>query len=183
MIIKNILLLQKICISTTSRYRINLQNKVKHDKYIYNTVSSIYNQNEQQEQYDETNEYKQQEMEVNINSTSAIEIDMPQCPQSCVCQYAHLNDFPISRWINLMQKKYLYVQQSEENEVYELSHERANNFLLNPLIKQATCIIQEDTNSEQLIKNLPNDVQALILLYTGAGKNKTGNKLDIINSF
>lgn len=110
---------------------------------------------------------------------------MPQCPQGCVCQYAHLTDLPISRWINYMQQKYstanIYAYSDSDNngdtfdaiESNESSYD--DGYLSIPFIKQATCIIQEDTDTDQLIKILPNDMQALILLYTGIGKNKTGN--------
>ncbi|XP_046812565.1 toll-like receptor 3 [Lucilia cuprina] len=198
----------KICITATFQYRgtktnnrKNLQNRIKRNKYEYDIISSSYDENvEQQQQHEERERhhnhrlhhdddmdyYKQPETEVNINSIPAIEIDMPQCPQGCVCQYAHFMDLPISRWINYMQQKYLSPQQNEDNETNnndsdadlmdnESSYEGDYSYLTNPFIKQATCIIQEDTDAEQLIKTLPHDMQALILLYTGVGKNKTVN--------
>lgn len=161
--------------------------------YEYETVSSLDAHQQQDHQYfqhDETNYYKQPETEMNTNGIPIIEIDMSQCPQECVCQYAHLIDLPISRWINFMQKHILVKAQNEENDLDE--HETDNNvnkadsneqwpsggvenYKTNPFIKQATCIIQEDTETERLISSLPNDMQALVLLYTGVGKSKMGN--------
>ncbi|XP_065358739.1 toll-like receptor 3 [Calliphora vicina] len=200
----------KICSTTTSQYgdtktnnRKNLQNRFKRNKYEYDIISSSNEENEEQQQkqeqerqhhhhlqHDDMKYYKQPETEVNINSIPVIEIDMPQCPQGCVCQYAHLMDLPISRWINYMQQRYSTPMPNEDNENdinnvnedsdsdlmnNESSYESDYSYLMNPFIKQATCIIQEDTNTEQLINSLPHDMQALILLYTGVGKNKTVN--------
>ena len=118
---------------------------------------------------------------------------MPQCPQGCVCQYAHLTDLPISRWINYMQQKYsttyLYANSDSDDNGDTFDAMESNEspydggYSTIPFIKQATCIIQEDTDIDQLIKILPNDMQALILLYTGIGKNKTGVLLYIINKY
>lgn len=57
----------------------------------------------------------------------------------------------------------------------ETVFEGDDSFLTNPFVKQATCILQENNNPEELVNNLPHDLQALILLYTGIGKNKTGD--------
>lgn len=185
----------------------NLQNSIKQqpNKYDeYNIINSAaetassaerhHHQEQQQSSYNDDDinyYYKQQqepETEVNINSIPVVEIDMPQCPQGCVCQYAHLMDLPISRWINYMQQKYLLSpneqqQQVEQNGDNENDEDFMNNdssygsedYIMNPFVKQATCIIQEDTDTQELINSLPHDMQALILLYTGVGKNKTGN--------
>lgn len=172
-----------------------MQNSFKQNKYEYDIVSSSSDDNKQQQQLERHNfqhddmKYFKPETEVSTNSIPVVEIDMPQCPQGCVCQYAHLMDLPISRWINHMQQKYFLSTQNEDNELNEnddlknneSSYEEDYNYLMNPLIKQATCIIQEDTDVKQLINSLPNDMQALILLYTGIGKNKTGNNIFSIN--
>lgn len=43
----------------------------------------------------------------------------------------------------------------------------------NPYMKQATCILQEESDVEELIQKLPHDLHALILLYTSSGRNKS----------
>lgn len=132
--------------------------------------------------------YSRPETETKVDSLPHIEIDMLQCPQGCVCQYAHLMDLHISRWINYMQQKYkrstfhqenqaeTSTEEDEENLVNnnESTYEGDMSYLKNPFIKQATCIIQEDTDAKALINVLPHDMQALILLYTGVGRNKSG---------
>lgn len=119
------------------------------------------------------------EMKIHDDSLPRIEVDMFKCPKGCVCQYAHLLDLPISHWINDMQQKHSNgnsVAADEEDLINnnESTYEGDLDYVINPFIKQATCIIQEDTDAESLINALPHDMQALVLLYTGIGKNKTG---------
>lgn len=58
----------------------------------------------------------------------------------------------------------------------EAVFEKDESFLFNPLMKQATCILQEDSDPIDLINSLPHDLQALVMLYTGEGRNKTGER-------
>lgn len=123
--------------------------------------------------------YNKPEAEIKSDLTPTIEVDTLKCPQGCVCQYAHLMDLPISRWINHMQQRYLNSNNNVDNTEdlinnNESSFENDLSYTMNPFIKQATCIMQEDTNAENLINALPHDMQALVLLYTGIGRNKTG---------
>ncbi|XP_073822727.1 uncharacterized protein [Musca autumnalis] len=123
--------------------------------------------------------YNKPEEEIKSDLIPKIEVDTLKCPQGCVCQYAHLMDLPISRWINHMQQRYSYSNDNDGTEDLinnnESSYEGDLSYTMNPFVKQATCIMQEDTNAEKLINALPHDMQALVLLYTGMGKNKTVN--------
>ncbi|XP_053961152.1 insulin-like growth factor-binding protein complex acid labile subunit [Anastrepha ludens] len=124
-----------------------------------------------------------------------LEIDTLQCPVYCVCQYAHFIELPISRWIQHMQARRPRsdgdAADGEDADVWHFNHddryEQAHKsdkdlyesygdddaYLTNPFMKQATCILQEDTNIEELTQALPHDLHALVLLYTSSGKNKS----------
>ncbi|XP_017475842.1 PREDICTED: plant intracellular Ras-group-related LRR protein 4-like [Rhagoletis zephyria] len=122
-----------------------------------------------------------------------LEIDTLQCPVDCVCQYEHFNELPISRWIQYMQANRPGssdtvadeedIWQYDRDERYEQTfssgesgdEDDSDAFLTNPFMKQATCIIQEWTNIEELIQMLPHDLHALVLLYTSSGRNKSVN--------
>ncbi|XP_075149216.1 uncharacterized protein LOC142223241 [Haematobia irritans] len=166
-------------------------HKPKYDENRGNRI--LYNTNRYQEihnKYQELDDdgiealYNKPETEIKSDSHPTIEVDTLFCPQGCVCQYAHLSDLPISHWINNMQQKF---SSSKDNSITETPDEQdlINNnesnyggdlsYLDNPFIKQSTCIIQEDTDTEKLINSLPHDIQALVLLYTGIGRNKTVN--------
>lgn len=114
-------------------------------------------------------------------------IDAPaymKCPRGCVCQYAHFMDLPISRWINYLQVKRPdrsvgsrgSSQETQEELVNdnEVMYEGDDSFMDNPFIKQATCILQVENDLNELVTQLPADLQALVILYTAEGKNKTG---------
>uniref|UniRef100_A0A1B0G2M8 LRRCT domain-containing protein n=1 Tax=Glossina morsitans morsitans TaxID=37546 RepID=A0A1B0G2M8_GLOMM len=123
------------------------------------------------------------QLESDVSQPLMVEIDINKCPQGCVCQYAHFRDLPISRWINYMNQKRDSVRSAEEDslsaddllDANESSYGADLNDHLNPFIKQATCIIQDHTDLESLVKALPHDIRALILLYTGVTQNKTVN--------
>lgn len=124
------------------------------------------------------------QLDSDVSQPLMVEIDINKCPQGCVCQYAHFRDLPISRWINYMNQKRDSVRSAEEDSLSaddlldenESSYGADLNDHLNPFIKQATCIIQDHTDLESLVKALPHDIRALILLYTGVTQNKTGEK-------
>ncbi|XP_067620774.1 insulin-like growth factor-binding protein complex acid labile subunit [Eurosta solidaginis] len=118
-----------------------------------------------------------------------LEIDTLKCPVGCVCQYAHFDELSISRWIQHMQaRRPDGGAKADENEDDEWGYGRAFSSneadsgsdsdgldLTNPYIKQATCILQEESNVDEWIHALPHDLHALILLYTSSGQNKSVN--------
>lgn len=114
-------------------------------------------------------------------------IDTLQCPTGCVCQYAPFAELPISRWI-----QHMHAQRPGAEQLHGIwSYERASNsneatyenvdgdgdgddtYLTNPYMKQVTCILQEESDVEELTHKLPHDLHALILLYTSSGRNKS----------
>uniref|UniRef100_A0A0A1X3Y8 Insulin-like growth factor-binding protein complex acid labile subunit n=1 Tax=Zeugodacus cucurbitae TaxID=28588 RepID=A0A0A1X3Y8_ZEUCU len=123
--------------------------------------------------------------------TPQLAIDTLQCPMGCVCQYAPFAELSISRWIQHMQTRRSGAQQADDiwanervrsnsNEAtYDNSDDDADDdddaYLTNLYMKQATCILQEESDVEELIQQLPHDLHALILLYTSSGRNKSIN--------
>lgn len=55
----------------------------------------------------------------------------------------------------------------------EVMFESDEGFNENPFIQQVTCILQVDNDVRELVNQLPVDLQALVLLYTAQGNNKT----------
>ncbi|XP_004519320.1 toll-like receptor 3 isoform X1 [Ceratitis capitata] len=108
-----------------------------------------------------------------------LEIDTLQCPLGCVCQYAHFTELPISRWIQHLQARRAAAVAEDDAWDYERAFDSneadSDTYLTNPYMKQATCILQEETDVEDLIQKLPHDLHALILLYTSSGRNKSVN--------
>ncbi|XP_055853024.1 leucine-rich repeat-containing protein 15-like [Episyrphus balteatus] len=106
-----------------------------------------------------------------------------KCPKGCVCQYAHFMDLQISRWINFMQIKHQDRSIGSRGSSQETQEELVNEnevmfdgdegFNDNPFIQQVTCILQVENDVSELVSQLPVDLQALVLLYTAEGKNKT----------
>ncbi|KAH8288966.1 hypothetical protein KR054_010002 [Drosophila jambulina] len=77
------------------------------------------------------------------------------CPKSCVCQHAVFEKLPIVRWA-----KY-YKATGGNND---------DKFVLPPLTKLATCLLQPKSETQKLLDSLPANLQALILLYTGGNQ-------------
>ncbi|TDG46140.1 hypothetical protein AWZ03_007482 [Drosophila navojoa] len=84
---------------------------------------------------------------------ATVELDVLSCPSSCVCQYAAFNELPIARWVNHMTN----TDASDDSD-----------FLFSTHIKLATCLLQEESETQTLFGALPIDLQALILLHTGS---------------
>uniref|UniRef100_A0A034VCG2 Leucine-rich repeat-containing protein 4B n=1 Tax=Bactrocera dorsalis TaxID=27457 RepID=A0A034VCG2_BACDO len=128
-------------------------------------------------------------LELPHEHTQQLAIDTLQCPTGCVCQYAPFAELPISRWIQHMQAQRPGAQPVDDiwsnerasrnsNEAtYDNFDDDANDdaYTTNPYMKQATCILQEESDVEDLIQKLPHDLHALILLYTSSGRNKSIN--------
>ncbi|EDV99015.1 GH13634 [Drosophila grimshawi] len=87
-----------------------------------------------------------------------VELDVMSCPVSCVCQYAPFNELPIARWVNHMT--------SEEGA------DSYTEYLMPNHIKLATCLLQEQGETQALLNALPIDLQALILLHTGSSASQ-----------
>lgn len=61
-----------------------------------------------------------------------------------------------------------YVDDDKSKDTYDSNR--------NPFVKQATCIMETESDAEHLAKLLPHDIQTLILLYSGSGgQTTTGN--------
>ncbi|XP_055386155.1 leucine-rich repeat-containing protein 15-like isoform X2 [Condylostylus longicornis] len=104
--------------------------------------------------------------------------DNINCPKQCFCQNAHFMDLSISRWINFMnsgnnQMNKLNYKEEDLVNNNEALYEGDDSYLTNPLIKQATCILQRNTDPKELFEQLPHDIQSLVILYSETKHNIT----------
>ncbi|XP_034100799.1 carboxypeptidase N subunit 2-like [Drosophila albomicans] len=90
------------------------------------------------------------------------EQDRSNCPSSCSCQYAAYNELPIARWINHMT--------SSDNDADSTLED--TDFLMLSKIKLATCLLQDEHETQELFNALPLDLQALILLHGGNAESQ-----------
>ncbi|KAH8421211.1 hypothetical protein KR009_000158 [Drosophila setifemur] len=94
------------------------------------------------------------------------------CPINCVCQHTTFDELPISRWINNMTT-------GNADDDYKLSTHT----------KLATCLLQTQDETRNLLDALPMDLQALTLLYTGRKNHRMAvnvsslRKLNQLTSF
>ncbi|XP_013102275.2 toll-like receptor 13 [Stomoxys calcitrans] len=167
---------------TNAKQKTNIYDNGQRMQEVYDVVKK-YHEDDDGVEGDDSMEvlYNKPEAEMKSGSEATIEVDALHCPQGCVCQYAHFSDLPISHWINFMQQKASSSATGNAAPDDDLINDNESNYegdlsyLINPFVKQSTCIIQEDTDTEKLIGTLPHDIQALVLLYTGIGRNKTVN--------
>lgn len=50
----------------------------------------------------------------------------------------------------------------------------------NPLVKSATCLLQQDINMKDFIGSLPQDLEVLVILYGGGSSNITSEYCDFL---
>lgn len=53
----------------------------------------------------------------------------------------------------------------------------------NPLVKSATCFLQQNMNVKDFIASLPTDLQVLVILYGGEKENITSECYDFDQKF
>ncbi|XP_063700458.1 protein slit-like [Culicoides brevitarsis] len=96
-----------------------------------------------------------------------------ECPFGCACQHTHMNDLSVTRWINGMSRKKMVDTDfaAEDTNDAMLEDEFSNSE--NPLVKSATCFLQQKTNVKDFIASLPTDLQVLVVLYGGGKENIT----------
>lgn len=87
-----------------------------------------------------------------------IELDVLSCPSSCSCQYAPFDKLPIARWVKHM------TSNSDGDDAED-------ELLMFSNIKLATCLLQQASETQELLAALPIDLQALILMHTGSENN------------
>lgn len=90
------------------------------------------------------------------------------CPNQCICQYLHLKDLSIARWISIYNSER---QETDKNITIKHNEESDDK---NEKVKLAMCMLQSDFNAKNFILSLPQDIEALVLLYTGTKDNLTG---------
>ncbi|KAJ6639684.1 TLR4 interactor with leucine rich repeats [Pseudolycoriella hygida] len=100
------------------------------------------------------------------------------CPNSCVCQQSHFMDLSIARWIQTRQSGYDETAQAQTNE-NEAYYENDMSHTFNPFIKFAMCMLTDNGNIKNLLISLPQDVEALVLLYSGDNKNVSISTTDL----
>lgn len=107
------------------------------------------------------------------------------CPNQCVCQRSYFNDLPISRWImhfdNILDGKTHSNIEDDKSEATknEAYYEDDKSHHKNRPVKFVMCMVQADTNVKALLMSIPQDVNALSLLYTGSKTNYTGMLIHI----
>lgn len=87
------------------------------------------------------------------------------CPNQCNCQYLPVKDLSIARWISIY---------NTEETVKNITTKDNTNSDKSEKIKFAMCMLQTDFNSKIFISSLPQDIEALVILYTGIEYNITG---------
>ncbi|XP_037026204.1 toll-like receptor 3 [Bradysia coprophila] len=103
------------------------------------------------------------------------------CPNNCVCQQSHFMDLSIARWIQTRQSGYGTITRPETNENgNEAYYEDDTGNTFNPFIKFAMCMMVDNGNTQNLLISLPQDVEALVLLYSGDNKNVSISTNDIL---
>lgn len=91
------------------------------------------------------------------------------CPNQCNCQYLPIKNLSIARWITI------YDTETEETVKNITTKDKDNeNEDKNEKVKFAMCMLQPDFNSKNFILSLPQDIEALVILYTGTDYNITG---------
>uniref|UniRef100_A0A336KGJ0 CSON009823 protein n=1 Tax=Culicoides sonorensis TaxID=179676 RepID=A0A336KGJ0_CULSO len=97
------------------------------------------------------------------------------CPNWCACQYLHMNDLSVMRWISGMTGKIprFETYTAEETNDAILDDELSGRSEDNPLVKSATCFLQQNMNIKDFIASLPQDLQVLVILYGGGTQNIT----------
>lgn len=89
------------------------------------------------------------------------------CPNQCNCQYLPLKDLSIARWLT--------IYNTETEDILKNTTTKNNEYEdKNDKIKFAMCMLQSDFNSKNFILSLPQDIEALVILYTGTKDNVTG---------
>lgn len=89
------------------------------------------------------------------------------CPNQCNCQYLPLKDLSIARWVT--------IYNTETEDIFKNHRTKSNEYdVKNEKIKFAMCMLQSDFNSKNFILSLPQDIEALAILYTGTKDNVTG---------
>lgn len=103
------------------------------------------------------------------------------CPNQCVCEQSNFNDLSISRWISHFDRILdANFQNSQSDDFQNMDHkneafiEDDKSHIKNRPIKFVMCMVQSDTSVKSLAMSIPQDVQALSLLYTGSKTNYTG---------
>lgn len=91
------------------------------------------------------------------------------CPNQCNCQFLPIKDLSIARWITI------YNTETEETVKNNRTknHDNDNEDKCEK-IKFAMCMLQPEFNSKNFILSLPQDIEALVILYTGTEYNITG---------
>lgn len=79
-------------------------------------------------------------------------------------RYTHF--MPLTEWINSEMKQFLQAYYEDDT---------GNTF--NPFIKFAMCMLVDNGNTKNLLVSLPQDVEALVLLFSGDNKNVSSERL------
>lgn len=95
-----------------------------------------------------------------------IELDSLSCPSSCFCQYAPFDKLPVARWVKHM------TSSSDDNS--------DDDILMLSNIKLATCMLQQTSETQELLSTLPFDLHALILMHAGGENNQLTGGLQLL---
>lgn len=81
------------------------------------------------------------------------------CPNQCTCQHQSFASSPQARWIDVNVSQDHFFSDPETN------------------VKSIMCIIQNEFGFRDIVPSIPNDVQAITFLFTGAlNENITESK-------